>query len=147
MRRIIIGCLAATAIAIAGFAGSAAASGPAPPGRDIIQLTCNGTTFTIAVPRAGDSNGVGQIVGQRGHGIPVTFEFTIFDVTTDTLLFSEAGIVGGGHAHPNQATTHCTAVVFEGTAADFFGPEPPPPGVAPTDMIRASIAVDVILKL
>jgi hypothetical protein len=147
MRRIIIGCLAASVIALAAFAGSAAASGPAPPGRDIIQLTCNGTTFTIAVPRAGDSNGVGQIVGQKGHGIPVTFEFSVFDVTTDTLLFSEADAVGGGRAHPNQVTTHCTAVVFEGTAADFFGPEPLSPGVAPTDIIRAGIAVDVIIKL
>jgi hypothetical protein len=147
MRRIITSGVAAMAVALAVFAGTAAASGPAPPGRDIIQLTCQGTTFTIAVPRAGDSNGVGQIVGQKGHGIPVTFEFTILDVTTDTVLFSEADAVGGGHAHPNQPATSCTAVAFEGTAADFFGPDPLPPGVAPTDIIRASIAVDVILKL
>jgi hypothetical protein len=145
MRRI-IGCLAATAIALAVLAGSAAASGPAAPGRDIIQLTCGSDTFTISVPRAEDSNGVGQIVGQKGHGIPVTFTFSVFDVTTNTLVFSEASAVGGGHAHPNQATPSCTAVFFEGPAADFFGPEPLPPGVAPTDIIRASVAVDVILK-
>jgi hypothetical protein len=147
MRRFIIGCLAATAIALAGFAGSAAASGPGGQGRDIIELTCGSETLTVSVPPAEDSNGVGQIVGHKGHGIPITFEFSVFDVTTNTLLFSEAGAVGGGHAHPNQATTSCTAVVFEATAADFFGPDPLPPGVAPTDIIRASIAVDVILKL
>jgi hypothetical protein len=38
-------------------------------------------------------------------------------------------------------------VFFEGTAADFFGSEPLPPGVAPTDIIRASLTVAVILKL
>jgi hypothetical protein len=38
-------------------------------------------------------------------------------------------------------------VLFEGTAADFFGPEPLPPGVAATDLVRFGLAVDVILQL
>jgi hypothetical protein len=149
MRRTItiIGCLAATVTALGVLAGSAAASGPAAPGKDILQITCGSDTFAISVPRGESSNGAGQIVGHKGHGIPVSLVFSFFDVTTDTLLDSEASAVGGGHAHPNQATTSCTIVFFEGTAADFFGPEPLPPGVAPTDIIRASVAVDVILKL
>jgi hypothetical protein len=145
MRRIIV-CLACTAIALAVFAGSAAASGPAAPGKDLIQLACGSDTFTFSVPRGENANGAGQIVGHKGHAIPVNFAFSVIDVTTDTVLESESHAVGGGQAHPNQATTNCTAVFFEGTAADFFGPELPP-GVAPTDIIRASLAVDLIPKL
>jgi hypothetical protein len=145
MRRIIV-CLASTAMALAVFAGSAAASGPAAPGKDLIQLTCGSDTFTFSVPRGENAVGAAQLVGHTGHAIPVNFAFSVVDVTTDTLLDSDSHAVGGGHAHPNQATTSCTAVLFEGTAADFFGPELPP-GVAPTDTIRASLAVDLIAKL
>lgn len=147
MRRVIISCLAVTALALAFLAGSAAASGPAAPGKDILQVTCGGDTFTIAVPRGEDAFGAAQIVGQRGHGIPVTLTFSLVDVTTDTLLDSGSTAVGHGHAHPNQTTTSCGIVLFEGTAADFFGPEPLPPGVAATDIVRFSLAVDVILQL
>jgi hypothetical protein len=147
MRRIIIVSLAAAAAALALWGGTAAASGPAAPGKDIIQATCGTNTFTIAVPRGEDAVGAAQIVGQKGHGIPVTFEFSIVDVTTNTLLFTGSNAVGHGHSHPNQPTTSCTVVFFEGTAADFFGSEPLPPGVAPTDIIRASLTVALILKL
>jgi hypothetical protein len=145
MRRIIV-CLASTAIALAVLAGSAAASGPAAPGKDTLQLTCGSDTLTFSVPRGENANGAGQIVGHKGHAIPVSFAFSLFDVTTNTVLDSESSAVGGGNAHPNQVTTNCTAVLFEGTAADFFGPELPL-GVAPTDIIRASLAVDLIPKL
>lgn len=145
MRRIIV-CSAATAMALAVLAGSAAASGPAAPGKDIVQLTCGSDTFTISVPRGENARGAAQIVGHKGHAIPVSLVFSVVDVTTDTLLDSGSNAFGGGHAHPNQATTSCGVILFEGTAADFFGPEPLPPGVAPTDLIRASLAVDLIPK-
>jgi hypothetical protein len=147
MRRILIGSIAAAAAALAVFAGTATASGPAAPGKDILQVTCGNNTFTIAVPRGEDAVGAAQIVGQKGHGIPVTLEFSILDVTTNTLLFTGSTAVGHGHAHPNQPATSCTVVFFEGAAADFFGSEPLPAGVAPTDIIRASLTVAVILKL
>jgi hypothetical protein len=147
MRRIIIACVAAVSATLALWGGAAAASGPAPPGKDILEITCGSDTFTIAVPRGEDALGAAQLVGQKGHGIPVSLSFSVLDVTTNTLLFSGSTAVGDGRAHPNQTTTSCTAVLFEGTAADFFGPEPLPPGVAPTDIIRASLSVDVIVQV
>jgi hypothetical protein len=145
MRRIIVVSLAAAALGAWG--GTAAASGPAAPGKDILEITCGNSTFTIAVPRGEDAFGAAQVVGQKGHGIPVSLVFSVFDITTNTPLVSESTAVGQGNAHPNQPTTSCTVVFFEGTAADFFGSEPLPPGVAPTDIIRASLTVAVILKL
>jgi hypothetical protein len=146
MRRIIatlaIGAIAATSV----LASTAAASGPAPPGKMIIEVECAGLgSVTISVPRPEQSRGAGQIVGVKGHGIPTAVSFTLTDVTTGTVLFSEAHLVGGGHAHPNQPTTQCNATNFEGPASVFFeGHEPP--GVEPSDLIRASTEVHVIAK-
>jgi hypothetical protein len=147
MRRIIIGGVAAAVVALASLAGSAAASGPAAPGKDILQITCGSDTFTIAVPRGEDAVGAAQIVGQKGHGIPVRLAFSVVDLTTNAVLDSGSTAIGGGHAHPSQTTESCTVVFFEGPASDFFGPEPLPPGVTPTDIVRASLTVEVILKL
>jgi hypothetical protein len=147
MRRIIL-ALAISAIATtSGFAGSAAASGPAAPGKVIVEVECSGLgPVTISVQRPEQSRGAGQIVGQKGHGIPTAISFTLTDVTTNTVLFNESRVVGGGHAHPNQPTTQCTATAFEGLASVFFeGHEPP--GVGPNDIIRASTEVLVIAKL
>jgi hypothetical protein len=100
---------------------------------------------TISVQPAEHSNGAGQIVGVKGHGIPTAVSFTLTDVTTGTVLFSESHLVGGGHAHPNQSATQCNATNFEGPASVFFeGHEPP--GVGPNDLIRASTEVHVIRK-
>jgi hypothetical protein len=146
MRRIIIAYLAATAAALAVLAGSAAASGPAAPGKETLQITCGHDTFTISVPRGEDARGAAQIVGRTGHLIPVSLDFSVVDVTTDTVLESGSNAFGGGHAHPNQTTQSCGVTLFEGTAADFFGPELPE-GMDPTDLIRASLAVEAISKL
>lgn len=134
--------------ALAVLTGSAAASGPAPPGKDVIELDCVGIgTVTVSVPRSDSNNGVGQLVGAKGFGIPVAFSFTITDVTTRTVLVSESSAVGGGHGHPNQTTTTCSGVLFSGPASAFFGPDPLPPGVAATDTIEVSISGEVIVKL
>jgi hypothetical protein len=133
--------------AIGVLAGTAMASGPAAPGKDLITLNCDGLgTVTVSVQRGQNSNGAGQIVDGKGHGIPVEFTFTLTDVTTTTVIDSETGATGGGHAHPNQTTTHCSGVLFEGLASDFFGTELPP-GVAATDTISAAIDGNVIIKL
>ena len=147
MRRIIIVCMAVAAAALATWGKTAAASGPAAPGKQILELTCGSDTFTISIQRGENSGGAAQIVGRNGHFIGVSFDFTLLDVTTNTVLDTESSAVGGGHAHPNQATRSCSVVFFEGTAADFFGPEPLPPGVAPTDIIRADVVVGAIPKL
>jgi hypothetical protein len=127
--------------------GAASASGPAPPGKDVIHLTCVGIgPVTVSVPRSESNNGVGQLVGAKGHGIPVAFTATITDVTTNTILGSDSSAVGHGHGHPNQTATTCSGVVFLGPASAFFGGGLPP-GVAPTDTIQVSIVGQVIVKL
>jgi len=146
-RRLLCG-VAVVAAALAVFTAGASASGPAPPGKDLIDLNCEGIgAITVSVPRSENNNGVGQLVGVKGHGIPVAFTFTITDVRTDTVLESESEAVGGGHAHSNQATTTCSAVLFSAPASEFFGGGPLPPGVLATDIIEASISVEVIVKL
>jgi hypothetical protein len=147
LRRLLCG-VAAMVAALAVFTAGASASGPAPPGKDVIDLNCEGIgPVSVSVPPSDNNNGAGQIVGVKGHGIPVAFTFTLTDVTTKTVIDSESSAVGGGHAHSNQATTTCSGVFFSGPASDFFGGGPLPPGVAPTDTIEASIAGQVIIKL
>jgi hypothetical protein len=97
------------------------------------------------VQRGQNSNGASQIVDAKGHGIPVEFTFTLTDLTTSTVIDSETGATGHGNGHPNQPATHCSGVVFEGPASDFFGPELPP-NVAPGDTIQATIDGLVIVK-
>jgi hypothetical protein len=144
-RRLLCGVAVAVAALAVSTAG-ASASGPAPPGKDLIDLNCEGIgAITVSVPRA-ESNAVGQIVDAKGHGILVTFSLTVTDVTTDTVLVSESSAVGGGHAHPNQITTTCSDV-FSAPASEFFGGGALPPGVAATDIIEASLSVEVIPKI
>ena len=146
MRRMIlaltVGAIATTSI----FAATAAGSGPAPPGKETVEINCAGLgTVTVSVPRPEKSRGAGQIVGQKGHGIATATSFTVTDVTKGTRLFTESHAVGGGNAHRNQSTTPCNATVFEGPASAFFeGHEPP--GVEPNDVIRASFEAQVIIK-
>jgi hypothetical protein len=142
--------LAFSAIAVmAVFAGSAAATKPteeATHGKRIEQFQCEGLgTVTVSASHSEKSNGVGQIVGERGHGIPVTFATVITDVSTGTVLVDEANGVGSGHGHPNQQTTTCTGT-FEAAAAQFFGEEELPEGVEPADLIRAVVEIGVIVK-
>ena len=151
-RFICISLLSATAAVAALGVGVAGASGPGGGsgngsgnnGRGVQSISCDGTDFMVAVPNPENSNGVGQIVGKKGHGIPVTGTFTITDTTAGIVLDSEPFGVPG---HPNQATTECTGTSFTGTVADFFPPDAPlPPGVSPSDTIVGSLDVFVVLK-
>jgi hypothetical protein len=146
MKRIILALAISVIATTSVLAASAAASGPAAPGKKIIEVECAGLgAVTISVQPAEHSNGAGQIVGVKGHGIPTAVSFTLTDVTTGAVLFSESHVVGGGHAHSNQPTTQCNATNFEGPASVFFeGHEPP--GVEPSDVIRATTEVHVIRK-
>jgi hypothetical protein len=145
MQRSLLRGVAATVAALAVFTGGASASGPAPPGKDLVLLSCTGIgDVTVSVPRGGNNNGVGQVVGAKGHGILVASTVTLTDATTNTVLNSQSKAIGGGNAHPNQATTTCSGVLFSGPASVFFGAGPLPPGVAPTDTIELSIVVEVI---
>jgi hypothetical protein len=133
--------------ATAGIVATAAsASGPAAPGKELVQLTCDGLgTITVSVQRGENADGAGQIVDAQGHGIPVEATLTLTDLTTATVLGSETTVTGQGNGHPNQAATHCSGVLFQGAASDFFGPDLPP-GVAPTDTVELTIDGFAIVK-
>jgi len=136
--------LAALALAIVP-AGSASASGPEPPGKEIIEINCGGTPVTVAPPASGHAQGTAQIVGAKGHGTPVTVVVNITDLNTGEVVVSETHTKGNGHAHPNQATTRCSLPVFEGEASEVFGTELPE-GVAGTDIVRVALEVDFVTK-
>jgi hypothetical protein len=138
--------LVAAIAAVGTLAGTAVASGPAPPGKQLINLNCTGLgPITVSVQRGQNSKGAGQIVGVKGHGIPVKIVFTVTDLTTTAVIDSETQLSGHGHGHPHQATTECKGIVFNGAASDFFGSQLPT-GVTATDTVEASIDAFVIIK-
>jgi len=119
---------------------------PAPPGKELIQLNCEGLgAITVSVQRGENSNGAGQIVDATGHGIPVAATLTLMDMTTGTVLATETTATGKGNAHPNQAATHCTGVLFVGSASDFVGTDLPS-GVAPTDTVQLAFDGFAVIK-
>jgi len=146
MKRILL-ALAATAVAAMGvLTGTAAASGPEPPGKEIVELECEGIgPVTVSVQRNEHSQGAGQIVGEKGHGIPVSFAFTLTDVSTGEVFTEPAEVKGNGHAHPNQSTTTCKGLAFEGEAEEIFGEELPPE-IGPGDFVRGEFEAQVIIK-
>lgn len=135
------------AAATAGIvAAPASASGPAAPGKELIQLTCDGLgSITVSVQRGENANGVGQIVDAEGHGIPVEATLTLTDLTTSTVLASLTTATGQGNGHPNQLDTHCTGVLFQGPASDFPGTDLPP-SVAPTDTVQLTFDGFAVIK-
>jgi hypothetical protein len=147
MRRIVI-ALAASAIATTMFAASAAASGPAPRGKNTIEIECTGIgAITVSTPKPEKSKGAAQIVGQKGHGRPVSLTFTLTDLRTGTVLVSETESFGGEKAHAKRETTQCSGVFAEAPASVFFEGAPElPPGVEPTDIIKASFEGPVVIK-
>jgi hypothetical protein len=148
VRKLLAGVGLAATLVLAS-AVPASASGPAAPGKVIITADCEGLgTVTVSVQRGENSNGAAQIVGQRGQGIPVSFTFSAVDLTTNETLFTESDAVGHGNAHPNQQTTTCTFVIFQGPASEFFtSSELMQLGIDPTDTVLVTGTVVVILKL
>ena len=139
--------LIATTATFGAVAATASASGPAAPGKEIIQLTCDGLgTVPLAVQRGENSNGAAQIVDEKGHGIGVSATLTLTDLTTSTVLGTETSATGDGNGHPNQAATHCSGVLFQGSASDFFGTDLPP-GVGATDEVQLFFDGFAIIKL
>src|SRR5215831_11041247 len=120
-------------------AGAASASGPAAPGKELVQLKCDGLgTITVSVQRGENADGAGQLVDARGHGIPVAATLMLTDLTTSTVLGSETTATGQGNGHPNQPATHCTGILFQGSESDFFGTDLPP-GLSPSDTVQLTI--------
>ena len=104
-----------------------------------MQLTCDELgQITVDVQRGAGSNGAAQIVDAKGHGVSVETTLTLTDLTTSTVLGTEASATGHGNGHPNQPATHCAGILFQGSAADFFGSDLPP-GVSPTDTVEFTV--------
>jgi hypothetical protein len=135
------------ATATAGIlAAAASASGPASPGKELVQATCDGLgTVAVAVQRGDGSNGAAQIVDAKGHAVAVEDTYQLADLTTSTVIATESRASGDGNGHPNQPATHCAAVLFEGSASDFFGSDLPE-GVAPTATVRFTVDALAIIK-
>ncbi len=148
LRRFLIAA-AVVAVVASAAVGAAAASGPAPAGKQTFDVSCGSLgSFTVSLPTSQQNNGAAQVVGASGHFIGVSFTFTITDVTTGSVLFSDTSSVGGGNAHPNQSTVTCSVVLFEAPASEALPPGVElPPGVAPTDILRATGTAVVIPKL
>jgi hypothetical protein len=122
------------------------ASGPAPPGKEIVQIACDGLgTLPVTVQRGDNANGAGQIVDMKGHGIPVQNTFTLTDLTSSIVLDMEVTTTGQ-NGHSNQPATHCSGVLLESSASDYFGTDLPS-GVAPTDTVQLTLDALAILKL
>jgi hypothetical protein len=115
-----------------------------PPGHNVETIVCEGLgTIDVSVQRS-DNFGAVQIVGTKGHLIPVAFTFTLENLTDDTVLFSETEAKKG---HRNQETTQCS-LTFTGTWEELGEPgEEPPPGVDPTDILQFTLTAKVIAKV
>jgi hypothetical protein len=148
MKRIALTLLAGAVVATALLSGPAAASGPPPPGEDTFEVQCEGVgSFTVSAPASEQGHGVAQIVGQNGHGIPVSSAFTLTDVSTETVLFSGTESKGGDQGNHNQTTTTCSGTDAEAAASAFFADHELPAGVSPEDIIRAFTETQVVIKL
>src|SRR5262249_10002829 len=101
MRTKLLLLLVATASVGLVVAAPASASGPAAPGKELIQASCDGLgTTAISVQRGAYANGAAQIVDAKGHAIGVEATYTLTDLTTATVLDSETTATGQGNGHP-----------------------------------------------
>jgi hypothetical protein len=142
VKRILL-TLAVVAVGASTLAGSAAASGPAPPGKRLVEVNCEGLgPIMVTLAPSERAKGAGQIVGEHAHGISAATTFTVTDVTTSTVLFHETETRPG---HQNQSTILCKSAPVTEEASKFFGEELPS-GVAATDMISVEFEVHVIRK-
>jgi hypothetical protein len=138
--------VAAVTAAVALFAAGAGVAAPPQPQ----TLSCQGlgdVQILVGPANGADQSfGAARIVGD-GHLIPVDFQFSAFDVTTNTPLF-DSGLVskGSGNGNHNQSTIFCSETETA-TLADFLDPgEPVPPGATLSDIVTFTIDVNAILK-
>ena len=127
-------------------AATASASGPLPPGKTVITFECGeplNASFPVTEPHAFfHAVGLGQVVGEQLHGIPVWGTTLVRDDTTQSLVIDESFVTGNGNAHPNQPTVECIGILSYGAASDFFGTSLPE-GVAATDHITVTDIINV----
>jgi hypothetical protein len=138
-----LGVTAAAVLTLSGTGSASAAQG-------YIPLECSdGSSIVVRVPdsHSSDKGGwsVGQVVdGGSGHLIPTSFAFTLYDVTTESTVFSDQQAKGGGHANRRQTSVTCSNT-DSGTAGDLFGSDLPP-GVSADDTVTVTISVEAVVK-
>jgi hypothetical protein len=118
------------AAALPAAAAPSGAGNPAGNGTTAQQMTCNGKDMTILVTSNRGQSGwaVGRIVG-GGSLIPVSFEYTLVDLTQTKDVFSEPQLKGGGSAnHQQDASVTCTQLEPMGTFQQLMASPDTPPG-------------------
>src|SRR5437764_12688946 len=107
---LVASAIAATSVLVASAAAAPPSEKNGSGGKETVEVECEGLgALTVSAPKPEKSNGAAQVVGQKLHGIPVSFSFSATDVTKGFVLFEESHESGKGHGHPNQATTQCTS--------------------------------------
>jgi hypothetical protein len=132
--------LAAGAIVLP--AGAALAAPGATGGPQTQTLSCTGGVGDLVIRtsnnHSSDHGGwsVAQVVsGGSGHLIPTAFNFSAYDVTTATTLFSQTQLKGGGNAYPGENPVTCS-FSQSGTLADLMQPgDTVPLGASLTDQV------------
>jgi hypothetical protein len=122
------------------------AAGASNAGREQQTLTCTGYgTLTVTVTTTKNDHsvawGTGKVSSPRLLGIPVSFTFTVTDLTTNTVLNTFTQAKGHGHGMHRAQTVTCTSPPQTGTAAELGIT-----GVAPTDMIELDFSAQVLIK-
>jgi hypothetical protein len=142
------------AAAVAGLTmvgGALVAAQPASAAQSTQPFLCDGQQLTLRTNNNNSSDhggwGAGIVVdGGTGHLIPTAFSGSLYDVTTDTIVFDFNQVKGGGHANANQQTISCSAE-FGSTLGDFAGPgNPLPPGTSASDVVVFTIDVTAVRK-
>ena len=152
MHRRLLYAIATVVAALGMFTVAASASGPLAPGKTVITFTCTTPTgdyfgtFLVTEPHAFfHAVGLGQVVGEQLHGIPVNGTTVIQDHTTPSNSIELPFVTGNGNAHPYKPTINCIGTAFAGVASDFFGTSLPS-GLPATDTITVIDIINVILK-
>ena len=129
------------AAALPAAAAPSGAGSPVGNGTTAQQMTCNGTDVTILVTSNRGQSGwaVGRIV-DGGRLIPVSFEYTLVDLTQKRDVFSQPQLKGGGNAnHQQDASVTCTQLDDTGaTFAELMQSPDTPAGYQLPDWVHLS---------
>ncbi|MDT4912636.1 MAG: hypothetical protein QOC66_1764 [Pseudonocardiales bacterium] len=140
--------------AVAGLAlvgGAAVAAAPASAAQTMQPLRCDGQQLTVRVNdnHSSDHGGWGAAIvvsGGSGHLIPTSFSGSLYDVTTETTIFTFSQVKGGGHANRHQPTVTC-ADSETLTLGEFAEPgDTLPPGTSTDDVVVFTISVTAVHK-
>jgi len=145
----------AVTVGVATLAGSAAAmlitaSGANAAGLQEQPLTCDNGQEIVVLTNNNNSSDMGgweavQVVsGGSGRLIPTQFEFSAFDITTNTPIFDGTQLKGSGNANHRQATVTCSDTQTA-TLGDLLEPgDEVPPGAQLSDEVSFTISATVV---